>query len=97
MDLLTAQFDPHALGRKQGVETATPGNTRSEPVADHNRFVNLTAYERRRIYAVLEAMPAWDPAAVLVAETEAHALLYSDSIPSSAPHTTYSARRGARP
>ena len=56
----------------------TPASTRIEPVADHNLYViDLTAYERRRICAVLDAMPDWDPVAVLAAETAAHARLYS--------------------
>jgi hypothetical protein len=38
---------------------------------------DLTAHEIRRITAVLDAMPDWDPAAVLAAEVEAHSLLYS--------------------
>jgi hypothetical protein len=39
-------------------------------------LIDLTAYERRRICDVLHAMPDWDPAGVLAAETQAPALLY---------------------
>jgi hypothetical protein len=60
------------------MEATTAAGMHSKPGADHNRFViDLTAYERQRIGAVLEAMPDWDPGAVLVAETEADARLYS--------------------
>ncbi len=38
---------------------------------------DLTEHEIRRMTAVLEAMPDWDPIAVLAAEVEAHSLLYS--------------------
>ena len=38
---------------------------------------DLTAHEIRRLTAVLDATPGWDPVAVLAAEIEAHALLYS--------------------
>ncbi|MDQ2880306.1 MAG: DUF6400 family protein [Actinomycetota bacterium] len=40
-------------------------------------FFDLTAHEICRMTAVLDAMPDWDPAAVLAAEAEAHSLLYS--------------------
>lgn len=60
------------------MEATTPAGLHSKSPGDHNRFViDLTAYEQRRICAVLEAMPDWDPAAVLAAETQVHALLYS--------------------
>lgn len=60
------------------MEAMTPVGVYLDPAADHKRFViDLTAHERRRICAVLEAMPDWDPGAVLAAETEAHARLYS--------------------
>jgi hypothetical protein len=60
------------------MEAIIPDGSHSQPLAGHNRFVvDLTEYERRRICAVLDAMPDWDPAAVLAAETEAHARLYS--------------------
>lgn len=56
----------------------TPSGPSSRPVADYTSFVvDLTAHEVRRVSAVLDAMPDWDPAAVLAAETQAHALLYS--------------------
>jgi hypothetical protein len=38
---------------------------------------DLTAHEIPRLTAVLDATPGWDPVAVLAAEIEAHALLYS--------------------
>lgn len=60
------------------MDVTTAAGSHSAPAVDDNRFViDLTAYERRRICAVLDAMPDWDPVAVLAAETEAHALLYS--------------------
>jgi hypothetical protein len=49
-----------------------------KPAGDHNRFViDLTAHEHQRICAVLDAMPDWDPTAVLAAEIEAYGRLYS--------------------
>lgn len=60
------------------MEATTPAGLQAKPVAADNRFViDLTAYERRRICAVLDATPDWDPVAVLAAETKAHAMLYS--------------------
>jgi hypothetical protein len=60
------------------MEATTPAGPQAKPAAGDNRFViDLTAYEHRRICAVLDAMPDWDPAAVLAAETEAHTMLYS--------------------
>lgn len=40
--------------------------------------IDLTAHEARRLTAVLDAMPDWDPGEVLAAEAEAHRLLYSN-------------------
>ncbi len=40
-------------------------------------FFDLTAHEIHRVTSVLNAMPDRDPVAVLAAEAEAHALLYS--------------------
>jgi hypothetical protein len=59
-----------------------PDMTPSSPQAGHRTDLapfsfNLTAHEIRRMTAVLDAMPDWDPAAVLAAEAEAHSLLYS--------------------
>jgi hypothetical protein len=60
------------------MEATPPAGAYENSAADDKRFViDLTAYERRRICAVLDAMPDWDPAAVLAAETEAHTMLYS--------------------
>jgi hypothetical protein len=39
--------------------------------------LDLTAHETRRRAEVLNAVPDWDPAAVLDGEAEAYALLYS--------------------
>ncbi|MGH3827484.1 MAG: DUF6400 family protein [Pseudonocardiaceae bacterium] len=56
----------------------TPNGPSAKPGADFTSFVvDLTAHEVRRVSAVLDAMPDWDPAAVLAAETQAHTLLYS--------------------
>jgi hypothetical protein len=59
-----------------------PATTPNSPQAGHRTdlmpFVfDLTTHEIRRITAVLDAMPDWDPAGVLAAEAEAHSLLYS--------------------
>ncbi|HEX8933235.1 MAG TPA: DUF6400 family protein [Pseudonocardiaceae bacterium] len=40
--------------------------------------LDLTAHEIHRVTSVLNAMPEWDPVAVLAAGVKAHALLYSD-------------------
>ena len=61
------------------MEANTPYPQRSSDVADLTSFTfDLTAHEIRRLSAVLDAMPQWDPAAALTAETEAYTLLYSD-------------------
>jgi hypothetical protein len=60
------------------MEATPPAGAYENSAADDKRFViDLTAYERRRICAVLDATPDWDAVAVLAAETEAHAQLYS--------------------
>lgn len=38
---------------------------------------DLSAHEIRRLTAVLDAMPDWDPVAALEGEAQAHARLYS--------------------
>jgi hypothetical protein len=60
------------------MEAMNPSSPRPEwPVADLMPFVvDLTAHEVRRVGALLDAIPDWDPATVLAAETEAYALLY---------------------
>ncbi|MGQ0719666.1 MAG: DUF6400 family protein [Pseudonocardiales bacterium] len=56
----------------------TPSSLQPGNAADLMPFTfDLTAHEIRRMTAVLEAMPDWDPATVLAAEVEAHSLLYS--------------------
>lgn len=56
----------------------TPDNVQPGDVIDLMPFAfDLTAHEIRRLTSVLNAMPDWDPVAVLAAEVEAHALLYS--------------------
>jgi hypothetical protein len=60
-----------------GMEATTP---RPQPGdgTDLVPFIfDLTAHEIRRMTAVLDATPDWDPAAVLAAEVEAHSMLYS--------------------
>jgi Family of unknown function (DUF6400) len=59
-----------------------PATTPNSPQAGHETDLmpfafDLTSHEIRRMTAVLDAMPDWDPAAVLAAEAEAHSLLYS--------------------
>ncbi|MDQ2790830.1 MAG: hypothetical protein DLM60_16895 [Pseudonocardiales bacterium] len=56
----------------------TPGSPQQGPGTHLMPFIfDLTAHEIRRMTAVLDAMPDWDPAAVLAAEVEAHSMLYS--------------------
>lgn len=60
------------------MEANNPHPPCSSDVADLMSFTfDLTAHEIRRLGAVLDAMPHWDPAAALTAETEAYTLLYS--------------------
>jgi hypothetical protein len=60
------------------MEAMPSGYLHEELAADDNQFfIDLTAYERRRECAALDAMPDWDPVAVLAAETEAHTRLYT--------------------
>jgi hypothetical protein len=57
----------------------TPASRQPDEVSWPISFVfDLTAHEIHRLTSVLNAMPEWDPIAVLAAEAEAHALLYSD-------------------
>jgi hypothetical protein len=61
-----------------GMAATTPSGPQPGPVTGLMPFTfDLTAHEIRRITAVLDAMPDWDPAAVLAAEAEAYSLLYS--------------------
>jgi hypothetical protein len=56
----------------------TPSSPQPSEVSRLQPFVfDLTAHEIHRVSSVLNAMPDWDPVAVLAAEVEAHALLYS--------------------
>lgn len=56
-----------------GMATTTPSGPQPGPVTGLTPFTfDLTAHEIRRITAVLDAMPDWDPAAVLAAEVEAY-------------------------
>jgi hypothetical protein len=56
----------------------TPGSPQPGDMTGLTPFTfDLTAHEIRRITAVLDAVPDWDPAAVLATEVEAHSLLYS--------------------
>jgi hypothetical protein len=57
----------------------TPSSRQPSEVSRLQPFVfDLTAHEIHRVTSVMNAMPDWDPVAVLAAEVEAHALLYSD-------------------
>lgn len=56
----------------------TPSNSQPGDGTDLMPFIfDRTAHEIRRMTAVLDATPDWDPAAVLAAEVEANSLLYS--------------------
>lgn len=60
------------------VTPSSPNPSDGPGAVDLVLFVfDLTAHETRRLAAVLDAMPDWDPAAVLAGEAEAHAMLYS--------------------
>jgi hypothetical protein len=49
------------------------------PSEGHAAYVfDLTVHEQRRLAAVLDATPDFDPAAALAAEAEAYRMLYSD-------------------
>ncbi|MGB9280420.1 MAG: DUF6400 family protein [Pseudonocardiaceae bacterium] len=61
-----------------GMPATTPGSPQAGRGTDLMPFTfDLIAHEIRRMTAVLDAMPDWDPAAVLAVEGEAHSLLYS--------------------
>jgi hypothetical protein len=48
------------------------------PLEDHTAYVfDLTVHEQRRLAAVLDATPDFDPSAALSAESEAYRILYS--------------------
>ncbi len=69
-----------------GMPATTPSNSQGGDRTDLMPFIfDLIEHELRRMTAVLDATPDWDPAAVLAAEVEAHSLLYSGLTPSSAP------------
>lgn len=58
---------------------ATPSSRQPSEVSRLQPLVfDLTAHEIHRVTSVMNALPDWDPVAVLAAEVEAHALLYSD-------------------
>lgn len=59
--------------------SAPPNAAADAPLVAFN--IDLTAHEARRLGAVLDAMPDWDPMAVLTAENQAYALLYSGLSP----------------
>jgi Family of unknown function (DUF6400) len=72
------RLDCGRAGYLPGMDATTPINLHPGPAAELLPFtMALAADEVRRVGAVLDAMPDWDPAAVLAAETEAHAMLYS--------------------
>lgn len=77
MWLVTTRLDRLMLRVFVGM-TATDSGPRPGHSAELMPFTfDLTAHEIRRLGATLEAIPNWDPAAVLAAETEAYSLLYS--------------------
>lgn len=62
-----------------GMAATIPDSPRpGGPAADLIPFTfDLTAHEIRRVSAVLDAMPDWNPVTALAGETEAYTLLYS--------------------
>jgi hypothetical protein len=59
----------------QTPHSTAPGENRESEAVPF--ILDLTRHEIRRLSAVLQAIPDWDPAVVLAQENEAYALLYS--------------------